>query len=177
MKNLMNYMLCTLLVTGAFSATYAQTQPQVSPSQNSQEPSVINDATLSERLQKDLSTRNNTIGTAPIGWYDAGYGYYGTYNVGDVNYMSRYDREGKYVETLKRGEWNANVPSSLRSSFDQSTYKSQSVTGYWETSDPSRKGYYLELKDDKGKMSRVWADEKGTFTTQPYSPTGTPPKQ
>jgi len=41
------------------------------------------------------------------------------------------------------------------------------VTGYWEVTDPSKKGYYLELNDDQNQPTRVWVDEDGKFSTSP----------
>ena len=156
----MNCFIC-LVLTGLMSVTaFAQSTPE-----NKSEPRSLNDRTVSDRLQKDLYKRNSKLTDKPISWYDTGDGYYGTYANDNQNYMTRYDRQGNYVETMTKKEWNANVPSSVKTSFEGSPYKSQRVTSYWEVSDANRKGYYMELNDEKGKMSRVWSNEKGEFTT------------
>jgi hypothetical protein len=92
----------------------------------------------------------------------------------DQNYMVRYDRQGNYVESLTRREWNDKVSPTTRTAFSNSTYKDQQVTGYWEVTDPGRKGSYFELSDKDGKRSRVWADDKGTFTPRPGAAGATP---
>jgi hypothetical protein len=87
--------------------------------------------------------------------------------------MVRYDRNGNYVESLTRREWNDQIPTETRTAFDQSMYKDQQVTGYWEVTDPGRKGSYYELSDGTGKRSRVWADGTGKFSNQPSASTST----
>jgi hypothetical protein len=148
-------------------ASFGQTNPKPSY----QNPTTLSDPTMSSRLQTDLSGRNSQLGNNSVSWYDTGNGYYGTYSIGNENYMARYDKQGKYVDTMTKGNWgDSDVPQSLKSSFDKSTYKNQRVTGYWTLSDPSnRKGYYLETQDDNGKTSRIWADENGKFSTSPPS--------
>jgi len=114
-----------------------------------------------------LRKRNSISNDQRIDWKDSGYGYVASYSKNNEQYMARYDQDGKYVETLTKKEWNDNAPAKLRSAYDQSNYKSQQVTAYWEVTDPSRKGYYLELNDDQNRPSRVWVDEDGKFSTSP----------
>lgn len=158
MKKNRNYAIC-LMLTGLMSASaFAQ-----STSENKYEPRSLNDRTISDQLQKDLYKRNSNLSNQPVSWFDAGDGYYGIYSHNDHEYMTRYDKKGNYKETMTKKEWNDKVPASVRTSFDDSPYKDQQVANYWEVSDPDKKGYYLELNDDKGKVSRLWANEKGEF--------------
>ncbi|MBL7856502.1 MAG: hypothetical protein JNM57_02345 [Cyclobacteriaceae bacterium] len=154
MKKITIYFSCLLLSAVMGNVAYAQ---------ESGYPRPLTDKTVGDNLSKDWGQRNPGTQNPSVQWYDAGDGYYGTYNTGSTPYMTFYDRDGSYVQTYKKGDWN-DVNSTLKSSFDGSTYKDQEVTGYWESSDPSKKGSYLEVKDDKGKSSRVWANEKGDLS-------------
>jgi hypothetical protein len=154
------------------TASFGQTNSGQSNSKPTyQNPTTLSDPTMSSRLQTDLSGRNSQLGNNSVSWYDTGNGYYGTYSIGNENYMARYDKQGKYIDTMTKGNWNdSDVPQSLKSAYDKSNYKNQRVTGYWSLSDPSsRKGYYLETQDNNGKTSRIWADENGKFSTSPPS--------
>jgi hypothetical protein len=168
MKKIACFILCLSL------AAVLQLRAQTQPSTQTGEPRTLSDKTMSTRLQQDISSRNSSLGNTPVSWFDAGYGYYGTYSMNNQNYMARYDRNGNYVETLNRKEWNDQIPGTTRNAFDQSMYKDQQVTAYWEVTDPGRKGSYYELSDATGKKSRVWADDKGKFSTQP--PASTAPR-
>lgn len=183
------YLISFMILTGQLS--WAQTtnpSPQPSPNndhnrtqqginpgkqqgvqQGNKEPRKLSDKTVSGKLQKDLGSRNGQLANQPVSWYDAGYGYYGTYDIDGKSYMTRYDRQGNYVETLNRKEWDSTVPSSSKTAFDNSEYNGQQVTGYWESTEPGRKGSYYELSDGTGKTSRVWADDQGAFSSQPSS--------
>ena len=150
---------CLLLIASTLSVGYAQTkQPQ--------EPTKLNDQATSTRLLNDLNSRNALTSTQAVSWWDAGYGYYGTYTIDSTSYMSRYDKQGNYIETLTKKEWNASVPTPVTSAFDQSPYKTYQVISYWEVTDPGRKGYYFELNND-GKQQRVWLNDKYAFSSMP----------
>jgi hypothetical protein len=171
MKRITNYFI-GLVVTGLIStAAVGQTNTT-----NLNAPKPLTDRSVSDKLYQDLQQRNSSVSDQPISWFDAGQGYYyGTYSYNNQDYMTRYNMDGVYIETLTKKEWDANVPAPLRSSFESSPYHSQQVSSYWEVSDANRKGYYLELNDGKGKQSRIWGNEKGEFSTKPYSPK--PPKK
>lgn len=169
-----------LALSGAMITTYAQSQEQTTPTPRpiqstgikAQTPQRVTDPMVSDRLAKDLSTRNSATASQTINWYQTNYGYTGNYAIGSANYMTRYDQQGNYVETFRRGEWtNSNVPASLANAYGQSPYKDQTITGYWSVTDPGKSGYYLELRDKNGVTSSVWADSQGKFTTSPYSST------
>jgi hypothetical protein len=179
MKKILHLMGC-LALSGTIITSYAQSQEQTTPvprpiqstGTKSPTPQRVTDPMVSDRLAKDLSTRNTATASQTINWYETSYGYTGNYAIGSANYMARYDQQGNYVETLRRTEWNnTNVPNALLNAYGQSPYKDQTVTGYWSVTDAGKSGYYLELRDKNGVSSNVWADSQGKFTTLPYSST------
>lgn len=179
MNKFLRYVACLTLL-GASTTTYAQSQEQTTPVPRSiqatgmvsETPQLVTDAMVSDRLSRDLNTRNSASETQTVKWYQTSYGYTGTYSVGSANYLARYDQQGNYVETLRRTEWtNANVPAALLNAYGQSPFKDHTVTGYWSVTDPGKSGYFLELRDKNGVASTVWSDSQGKFTTAPYSST------
>lgn len=165
MKKIIAYFSC-IVVCGmlSFSANAQTPSTQVDPN----EPVKLTDPTVSKRLATDWNTRNSKMKDVPVEWYNSNDGYYGRYSNESMDYMTRYDKKGNYVETMRKKDWNDGVPSDLKSSFENSNYKTHKVSSYWEVSDPNRKGYYMELTDDQGKNSKVWVDEKNNFSTSPY---------
>ncbi|MFN8334201.1 MAG: hypothetical protein U0U09_03685 [Cyclobacteriaceae bacterium] len=179
MKDTRQY-IASLALSVTLLTGYAQSQEQTTPTPRpveatgtvSQTPKLVSDPMVSERLGRDLNTRNNATETQTIKWYETNYGYTGNYAIGSAQYMARYDQQGNYVETLRRTEWNkSTVPATLINAYGQSPYKNQTVTGYWSVTDPGKSGYYLELRDKSGAASTVWADGQGKFSTAPYSST------
>jgi hypothetical protein len=167
MKKVIYYFSCLLVSTTITISASAQTETE--PLEKVQPRSLSeSDRTVTQRLQKDLNTRNSKTTNQPISWFDSGDGYYGTYSADNQNYMTRYDSRGAYIETMRREEWNKTAPASLKSSFDNSAYKAQEVTNYWAVLDPNRRSYYIELNNSEGRMTKVWVDDKGVFTTTPY---------
>lgn len=158
MKKITQYFICIILSSVLSSAGYAQTSAEKDSLRE------VKDKAVSERLQKDWSQRNSTMQNQSVQWYELGDGFYGSYNADNAKFMTLYDQDGNYVQTLRKSEWS-NVPASVKSTYEISNYKSQEVTSYWEVSDEAKKGYYLEFKDDQGKVSRIWANEKGEFST------------
>lgn len=169
------HLISYLALSGMITTTYAQSQEQTTPLPSSQTPQAqqrVTDPMVSDRLAKDLSTRNSATASQTINWYQTNYGYTGNYVIGSANYMARYDQQGNYVETLRRGNWNSStVPNALMNAYGQSAYKDQTVTGYWSVTDAGKTGYYLELQNANGAKSNVWADSQGNFTTAPYNST------
>jgi hypothetical protein len=156
------FLILTLACVTMMSAVWAQNTP------TSDNPKTLSDPTMSGKLREDLSNRNSQLGSTTVDWYDTGTGYYGTYTIGSNTYMTRYDKQGNYLETYEKGDWSrSDVPPSIKSAYSNSAYKDREVTGYWKSSDPDRKGYYMELRDKQGKTSRVWADDQGKFSTTP----------
>jgi hypothetical protein len=125
------------------------------------------DKDLTERLSQNLYSRKPAAKDAVIVWDNTDEGYEGNYAIGDVKYMSRYDKNGNYVETLTEKKWDDNVPDNIRSSFNNSEYKSGRVEHYWEVNEPSRQGYYLDIKDTNGNSRRIWSDREGKFSDSP----------
>ena len=150
-------LVSALLVNNA----YAQTQQsQTSPR--------LYDKAMGERLQKDLNNRTADISNQQLDWFESKDGFHTNYSINNEEYMSRYDKQGNYIESMRKRTWDDQVPMDIRTSFDKSAYKAQNVSGYWEVSDLDRKGYYMELKDDNGKVTNVWVDDKGRFSSIPY---------
>jgi hypothetical protein len=100
-----------------------------------------------------------------ISWWDSGNGIICKYTVDNKSYITRYDKQGNYIETLRPKAWNDS--SALRPYFQKSQYRLQKVISYWEVSDANKKGYYLEMSDSTKQVSSVWADELGKFSTIP----------
>lgn len=172
--------ILSLALSVVLTTSYAQSQEQTTPVPRSVEvtgtttlpPKLVSDPMVSERLARDLSSRNSATETQNIQWYETSYGYTGNYTIGSARYIARYDQQGNYMETLRRTPWNnANVPATLINAYSQSPYKDQTVTGYWAVTDPGKTGYYLELCDARGTSSTVWVDGQGKFTTAPYNST------
>jgi hypothetical protein len=125
------------------------------------------DKEMNERLSQDLYSRNPATKDAIIVWENTDEGYDGTYAIGDLKYMARYDKQGNYVETLVERKWDDNVPSGIRNSYQNSMYRSNKVDRFWEVDEPNRQGYYLEFKDNDGKRRRIWSDRDGKFSESP----------
>ena len=131
------------------------------------DPNSVSDTELASRLSDDLRKKNPSLGDNSIYWFTMSNGYYGTYTIGDDNYMTFYSTKGVYVRSYRRGNWDeGNVPLELKSAFNKSKYKDQSVTGFWIISDPGVKGYYLEVQDKQGNVSKIYANENGKFSTK-----------
>jgi len=150
-------LLLALLINIAFA--------QTSGSQKKDNyPRVLSDTAVNTRLQNDWDKRNSNIQNQLVQWYELGDGYYGAYNIDNDKYMTLYDANGDYVQTLRRSEWSK-VPGPIKLSYEASPHKKQKVSSYWEVSDPNMKGYYVEYTDDHGKNVRLYANEKGEFST------------
>lgn len=147
--NHIGYLLMFTMITSALnSQTPVQEQNEYLTHENS-------DAKKSVKI----------FGPQTISWWDSGNGIICKVSVDTMSQIIRYDKHGKYVETLKQKVWND--ASALLSTFQQSQYKLQKVTGYWEVSDGDKKGYYLELNDNDNRILSVWADDQGKFSIIP----------
>jgi len=167
-KNVILTLTCATMISGAFAQTATPPPSTGTSISAAQDPKALNDPAVSQRLSADLNSRNAQLGTNSVSWFDAGNGYYGTYTVGTNNYMTRYDRQGNYIETYTKGNWSdSTVPPSLMTSYNESMYKGQPITGYWTVSDPGKSGYYLEVQGKDGKTGRIYADENGKFLSAP----------
>jgi len=172
MKKLINYTGCLIITCLLSNFSFAQDATQ----RQTMDQSRMTDPTQSQRFMSDLNRRNPNTLNQNIEWMDNKDGHYGSYTLDNVNYMTRYDKKGSFQGTFSKKDWNdASVPASLKSSFDRSTYKGSEVASYWESTEPNNKTYYMELRDDKGKNSTVWANDRGKFSTTPYSQTTVTP--
>ncbi|HEY8937294.1 MAG TPA: hypothetical protein VIM65_18840 [Cyclobacteriaceae bacterium] len=133
------------------------------------QPRPVTDRGVIDALRTDFDKRNSLTPDVDVNWFSSEYGYYGLYSIDQKTYMTRYDKDVNYLETFVRKEWDENVPSSIRNSFNKSPYQDQHVTGYWEVIDLGRNGCCLELMSSDGKSSRIWGDDKGRFSTEPYA--------
>jgi lipopolysaccharide export LptBFGC system permease protein LptF len=171
MKKTIKYFAC-ILAAGAWSQTTEAQSLTANETKPTQHEIYTLDSTRNQRMETDLNKRNSMSKNHPVRWKESGNGFNGTYSSNNVQYMARYDNDGDYMETFTKKEWNENAPAKLRSSFAQSDYKTQRVTEYWEVTDPNRRGYYLELRDDLNKPSTVWVNEEGKFSTSPSNVNG-----
>ncbi len=152
----MKYVGCIVLSVVMTQATFAQTEQQAARR--------VSDKKMSERLQRDWSGRNSQHKDVAVSWYESNDGgVYGLYDADNQNYMSNYDAQGNYIQTYKKQDWNNNVPTELKSSFDRSSYQSREVKNFWQATDGDQRGYYMELSDG----SRLWADDKGKISDVP----------
>jgi hypothetical protein len=121
--------------------------------------------------QEKFSVKTAMLGFSPrkVSWWDSGNGFICKTSLENVAYLTRFDKQGKYVETLIRKAWNDS--SALQPSFQESQYKLNRVTSYWEVLDKNQKGYYLEMKDSESQASSVWIDDQGNFSNIPGTKT------
>jgi hypothetical protein len=151
MKTKIRHFSCILMLTLCTSNGYAQSSTQAKE----------------ENLAKNTVSNNlpSTYYARITSWWDSGNGFICKTSVDNKIYLIRYDRQGKYVETLTQKVWNDTA--ALHPAFQQSQYRSQKVRAYWEVSDVNKKGYYLELNDSQNRNSGVWVDDQGVFSTIP----------
>jgi hypothetical protein len=127
------------------------------------------DLKQNNNLPAGLDPRISIATDQPVEWSKSPYGYAASYTLDNTHYMATYDNESHYVETFKKIDWTSlEVSSVVKYSILTSAYKDQKVIAYWESSDPTEYGYYLEIKDKTGKQSNIWADTKGNFYNKPY---------
>jgi hypothetical protein len=84
----------------------------------------------------------------------------------DAEYMTRYDAEGNWLETMQKREWDDNTPENVRMGFNDNAYENYQVDSYWEIteSDPNSgrdKGYFFYLKDNEGNTRNLRMDSQG----------------
>jgi len=166
MKKMISYIVCTMICAIFMNLSFVQAQQSAEKDNNVSR--KLTDPEMSLKLTKDWKARNTKMTNQVVNWYQSEHGYYGTYSNENKDYRSRYDKQGKYVETMVKKDWNDKVPADVKSSFNKSRFNMQQVTSYWEVTDISKKGYLMELKDKDGNMTNVWADENGNITTSPY---------
>jgi hypothetical protein len=156
MKTGMRHIRYMLIFTLLTSLLYAQTPDK------EQVPDTRSKSANSKKPKTDFYSR-------VVSWWDSGNGFICKVSVDKVSYLTRYDKQGKYVETLIQKAWNDS--SALQPSFQKSQYRLHKVISYWEVLDKNKKGYYLEMNDRENNDSGVWADEQGVFSTIPPTKT------
>lgn len=118
-------------------------------------------ADINSQLLSDLNNRYPDTKREVIVWDNSASGYDALYTINDNDFLTHYDKKGTYVETRQKKEWNDNVPAAVKNSYEKNFNKQYTVEQYWEVNDPTRKGYYLELKDRKGQAKNIWVDNQG----------------
>ena len=156
MKKITYLISCLTLSTILTTTLFAQPQP-------------LTDRGMANTLRADFDSRNSTVPDIEVNWYNSDYGYYGTYSMGNQHYITRYDKDGNYIETFNKKDWTQNAPVVIKNSFNKSAFNNLKVVTYWEVTDSGRNGYYLELQDSNGKIINIWGDEKGRFSAVPYA--------
>jgi hypothetical protein len=151
MKTKMGYFSYMLMFTLLTSTMYAQTTGNEE----------------GEPQNELLTTKTLNVAYYPrtVSWWDSGNGFIRKHTVDTVCYITRFNKQGDYIETLIKRTWDNR--SALHPSFQLSQYSLQTVTGYWEVSDVNKKGYYLEMTNSNNEVSSVWADEYGKFSSMP----------
>ncbi len=150
-----------LLVFAVIAPLYAQQKEAPKKTK------TIGNRDRERQLTEDLNNRFAFTRSAPVVWDQTEYGYDATYAEQGQEYMSRYDVNGNYVGTLKRSEWNDDVPSEVRAGYDKSRYKTYKVVSFWEMADKDSRGYYIQATDPRGAIQRIWVDQKGTVSDYP----------
>src|ERR1041385_4467627 len=131
-----DYFICLVAASGLSYGASAQDITSSTKYLGGRGIRVVMDTIRHDQIEKDLRKRNSVSNNQKIDWKDSAYGSIGTYSSNNDQYMARYDQDGKYIETMRKKEWNDNAPAKLRSAYDQSNYKAQTVIGYWEVTDP-----------------------------------------
>jgi len=118
-------------------------------------------AEVNTQLLSDLHRRYPETKKEVIVWDNSVSGYDALYTINNNNFLTHYDKKGIYIETRIEKEWNNEVPATVRNSYEKNFNKKYMVNGYWEVNDPTRKGYYLELKNENGQIKKIWMDNEG----------------
>jgi len=122
---------------------------------------------ISDKLTADLNKRVPETRSYSLTWASPRFGYYARYTIDNVEYMSLYDKQGVYKETLEKKPWDDRIPETIRLEFGNSAYSLCSVLTFWESMQTYNKDFYLELMDREGKSQATWVDENGKFSNQP----------
>src|SRR6478752_1590245 len=89
MMRCISYMLMLTLTSTMYAQTLGKKQDQVDS-------------------QKELSPKSLKAAYQPreISWWDCGNGFIYKYTLDNTKYMTRFDRQGNYIETLKQKVWS-----------------------------------------------------------------------
>lgn len=145
-----------------FQVGFAQdTNPNANQNQDNTQSNNI-----PQQTQEDLLKRYPDLNEQSVMWESAGNEFSASYNMNETEYMTRYDAEGNWLETMQKREWDDNVPENLKMGFNDNAYENYQVDSYWEIteSDPNSgrdKGYFFYLKDKEGNTKNVRMDSQG----------------
>jgi len=155
MKNTLSLMFSIILLTGIYTAGMAQDQ-------NTEQNQI--DENITQNAEKDLMTKYPDMDHQTIEWERLSNSYYANYRRGDKNYRTRYDADGKWVETMEEKNWNEEAPDNFRAGLMDNAYEHYEVDSYWEITESNRdKGYLLNLRDKDGNTQEVRMDSQGTI--------------
>lgn len=136
---------------------------------NTTHPITVTDTVVSNKLSKDFIERNPTADkNSTVDWWEDAYGYSGLYQMNGGEYLSQYDQQGEYINSYAKKKWDE-APIGLRSAYNASEFHDHEVISYWQSSDPAKNGYYLQVKNKQGKINNVWVDNDGKLSAQPRS--------
>jgi hypothetical protein len=131
------------------------------------DPGPGTDNSMNARLTADLNKRIPETKNNQLTWRPTKFGFFTTFTIENIDYMSVYDKQGHYRETLEKRSWDDRVPENIRLEFGNSPYSLCSVITFWEATQTYNKDYYFELMDREGQSRYAWSDENGKFSDQP----------
>ncbi len=121
----------------------------------------------SQAMISDLNAKFPDTKGSKIFWEPGPYGYKAVYTLSNLDYMTWYDKDGNYLETLLKTDWDDRVPAILKMELDGSDFNTCTVLKYWVSVNTRNDSYFLELTDRDGKSQNVWADENGKLSKIP----------
>jgi hypothetical protein len=158
MKNALNYVVCLALLSAG--NLYAQKA-------DSKLPKNISLEEVKLQLSNDLNKQMPETKNSKVLWESTTYGYRATYSYSNLDYMTLYDTDGNYLETLQKTPWDDRVPAILKMELGNSEFNTSTVETYWEKIHTEHPEYYMELTDRDGKAQYIWSDENGTISVVP----------
>lgn len=127
----------------------------------------MSEADINKTLLADLNKRYPETKNEVVVWDNAAYGHDALYTVKTIDYLTRYNKQGAYLETLIKRDWDAQGPDVIKRAYDKELGSHYIIDEYWEVNDRDRKGYYLELKDKQGQPKKIWMDQNGKVFDAP----------
>ena len=147
--------------------TQDQDQEQTQDQMQNQSNNMQNSNDFTKQTQEDLLKRYPDVDQQSLKWDTAGNEYTASYNMNDTEYRARYDKEGNWLETMQKREWDDNnAPENLKMGLSDNAYENYQVDSYWEITDADAKsgrdkGYYFYMKDKEGNTKNLRMDSQG----------------
>jgi hypothetical protein len=169
MKSIIRISLFCLAI-GSFQLAMAQTNTQ--PRTATGVDNNWNNSDIRDRSQRDLNSRYPGIDNEVVTWdHEDSRANTAYYRRDGRDYMSRYDAEGNWMETLERRDWNDNdIPDGVKQGYDNNNYKSRDIDSYWQVTESrdqnNRDGHLLFMRDKDGKNTNVRMDANGNVTSE-----------